>query len=132
MSNTRCAPAGRDKVDPITARTAATRTSRAPTAQRSSRSRQHEHVPLSMKAVSMGHAIHVTCDMDPFLVWPYLPYFRTRIADLHAVIGGLERLCTQAEVRQVRRYGTCEGRFEGFDAAPFEDGSSPWVYASSR
>ena len=132
MSRMPPAPAELQDVDPKTARTRATRTRRAPAEQQSRRVRQCEHVAISGQAVCMGHGIRVTCGMDPFLERPYLPYFRTRIADLHAVIGGLERLCTQAEVRQVRRYGTCEGRFEGFYAAPFEDGSSPWVFASSR
>ena len=132
MSKTHHALADLHELDPIAARTRATRIIRAPAEQQSRRVRQCEHVAISGQAVCMGHGIRVTCGMDPFLVWPYSPYFRTRIADLHAVIGGLERLCTQADVRQVRRYGTCEGHFEGFDAAPFEDGSSPWVYASSR
>ena len=68
----------------------------------------------------MNYGIRVTCDMYPFLVKPYSPYSRTRNDDLHAVIGGLERLCTQAEVRQARQYGTCEGCFAGFEAVPFE------------
>ena len=68
----------------------------------------------------MNHAMRVSCGMYALIVRRYLPYFRTRHDDLHAVIGGLERLCTQAEVRQARQYGTCEGCFAGFEAVPFE------------
>ena len=108
MLKTRSIPAGLHQVDPNAARTAATRTRRAPAEQQPMRVRQREHEAISMKAVCMNYDIRVTCDIDPFLAWPYSPYFRTRIADLHAVIGGLARLCTQAEVREARRYGTCK------------------------
>ena len=132
MSTTPLARAELQDADLDIARTRASRTRRAPAETQSRRVRQHEHEAIRMKAVSMNYGIRVSCGMYPFLVRPYSPYIRTRNADLHDVIGGLERLCTHAEVRQARQHGTCEGCFAGWDAAPFECRLTPWEYGSSR
>ena len=68
----------------------------------------------------MCHVMRVIGRAYPLIVRLRTPYISRRQDDLIAAIGGLERLQTQAQVRQERRYGTCEGRFAGPKPAPFE------------
>ena len=68
----------------------------------------------------------------PFVVWAATPLPRRLTDDLSRSIDVLWHLQTGTANGQARVHKASEGRFGGFEAAPFESGSAPKAYVSSR
>ena len=73
----------------------------------------------------MGMSMNVVHVCYPFIVWAATPVPRRRIDDLSRSIDVLWHLQTSTAVGQERVHRASEGRFGGFEAAPFGCRSTP-------